>query len=76
MRILFCCRGSILTLLVEMDRILRPEGWAIFRDSEELVSEAEEIVKSLHWDVTYSFVEGTQRILAAQKGMWRPEALE
>jgi hypothetical protein len=53
MRILFCCRCAILTLVVEMDRNLRPYGCAIFRDSEELVSEVEEIVKLLHWDVVH-----------------------
>lgn len=68
-------RCSILQTMIEMDRILRPDGWAIFRDSEEIVTEVEEIVTSLHWDVKYSYVEGTQRLLAAKKGVWRPKAI-
>lgn len=68
-------RCSVLQTMIEMDRILRPDGWAVFRDSEEIISEVEEIVTSLHWDVKYSYVIGTQRLLAAQKGIWRPTAI-
>ncbi|CAM6129217.1 unnamed protein product [Calypogeia fissa] len=66
-------RCSILTTVIEMDRILRPTGWAIFRDKEETIGEIQEIIKSLHWTVKYSYVEGTQQFLAAQKEFWRPE---
>lgn len=73
--LVMCCRCSVLQTMIEMDRILRPNGWAIFRDSEEIITEVEEIVTSLHWDVKYSYVEGTQRLLAAKKGMWRPKVI-
>jgi hypothetical protein len=40
---------------VEVDRVLRPEGQLIVRDNIETISEVENIVKSLHWEVRMSY---------------------
>ncbi|XP_002986762.2 probable methyltransferase PMT23 [Selaginella moellendorffii] len=72
-------------VLLEMDRILRPEGWALIRDKPEVLKELEPIVKSLHWEVKVlsssrkssqevEDQEEQQQFVAAQKKMWRPEA--
>lgn len=63
-----------MNVVMEMDRILRPDGWAIFREKSEVLSRVEDIVKSLHWDVVLSFKKSDQKLLVAQKRFWRPEA--
>ncbi|KAL3682379.1 hypothetical protein R1sor_000401 [Riccia sorocarpa] len=68
------CTNGILDTIVEMDRVLRPDGWAIFRETADVMSEIEELVKSLHWEVKYTYDEKSERLVAAQKGMWRPES--
>ena len=59
---------------MEMDRILRPDGWAIFRDSADIMVNVEAIVKSLHWSIVVSSTQGEAKLLVAQKKFWRPEA--
>ncbi|KAH8939742.1 hypothetical protein BDL97_15G052100 [Sphagnum fallax] len=61
-------------LLLEMDRILRPDGWAIFRDEVKVLNVVQEIVKSLHWDVKQMNTKKGEEILAVQKRFWRPHA--
>ncbi|BBN16233.1 protein MpPMT.6 [Marchantia polymorpha subsp. ruderalis] len=68
-------RCNISDTLIEMDRILRPEGWAIFRETVDVMSEIEDIAKSLHWSIRYTYEEGKERLVAAQKRMWRPQSL-
>lgn len=65
---------KIVNVVMEMDRILRPDGWAIFREESEVLGQVEDIVKSLHWDVVLSFKKSDQKLLVAQKRFWRPEA--
>lgn len=67
-------RCNILYVVMEMDRILRPEGWAIFRDTTKMLQEVEDIVKSLHWDIKFMFTQGSEELLVAQKKFWRPES--
>jgi hypothetical protein len=38
-------RCGIVNVVMEMDRILRPDGWAIFRDRVQVLREVEDIVK-------------------------------
>lgn len=64
---------SVVHLVMEMDRILRPDGWAIFRDEKSNLAEVEEIVKSLHWDVKLTFAMHNEELLAVQKKFWRPD---
>eukprot|EP00249_Psilotum_nudum_P019462 c27264_g1_i1 orf=476-2908(-) len=67
-------RCNILATVVEMDRILRPEGWAIFRDKVDVLNEIEVIIKSLHWDIRLTYSQDKEGFLVVQKRMWRPEA--
>jgi len=60
-------------LVLEMDRILRPEGWAIFRDKVETLSTVQETLRSLHWEVRLSYEQQNEQLLVAQKTFWRPE---
>ncbi|KAG0559053.1 hypothetical protein KC19_10G075100 [Ceratodon purpureus] len=63
---------NIVNVVMEMDRILRPDGWAIFRDKVEVLKELEDIVKSLHWDIVLAYTQGEEELLVAQKRFWRP----
>lgn len=64
----------VLTLL-EMDRILRPEGWVILREKSSTIDQIFSIIESLHWDVRLHYVDGGEQLLVLQKGFWRPESL-
>ncbi len=66
-------RCNIVNVVMEMDRILRPDAWAIFRDRGEVLREVQETVKSLHWDVVLAYTQGEEELLVAQKRFWRPE---
>jgi hypothetical protein len=59
---------------MEMDHILCPDGWAIFRDKKETLAKVEEILKSLYWNVTLTFNKEKEELLAVQKRFWRLEA--
>lgn len=67
------CRCNDFNLVLEMDRILRPEGWAIFRDRVTTLGKVEEILQSLHWKVVLSYTKENEQLLVAQKTFWRPE---
>lgn len=56
-----------------MDRILRPEGWAIFRDKVETLNKVQETLRSLHWEVRLSYEQQNEQLLVAQKTFWRPK---
>lgn len=64
---------STVNLVQEMDRILRPDGWAIFRDTVEVLRGIEDIIKSLHWDIVLSYMQDQRNLLVTQKRFWRPE---
>lgn len=64
----------VLTLL-EMDRILRPEGWVILREKSSTMDQIFSIIESLHWDVRLNYVDAGEQILVLQKSFWRPESL-
>ena len=69
----FCgVRCDIVNVVMEMDRILRPDGWAIFRDRVRVLRQIEDIVKSLHWDVVLQFTQDDEELLVVQKRFWRP----
>ena len=61
-----------MTIVVEMDRILRPGGWIIIRDKVEILNPLEEILKSMQWEIRMTFAQDKEGILCAQKTMWRP----
>lgn len=65
------CKQPV-AIVVEMDRILRPGGWAIIRDKAEILDPLEEILRSLHWEIRMTFRQDKEGILCAQKTVWRP----
>lgn len=67
-------RCELLGVIVEVDRIVRPEGRLIVRDDMETIREVESIVKSLHWEVRLSYSQDKEGLLFVQKTMWRPNS--
>lgn len=66
-------RCKIMPLIAEVDRILRPGGKLIVRDESAVVSEVENLLKSLHWEVRLTFSKNKEGILCAEKSDWRPD---
>ncbi|KAJ6798334.1 putative methyltransferase PMT26 [Iris pallida] len=69
-------RCKLLPVIAEVDRILRPEGKLIVRDNVEIVTELENIVKSLHWEIRMTYSKDNEGLLCIQKTMWRPQEVE
>lgn len=67
-------RCSLKGVVAEMDRLLRPGGWAIVRDKSDSISEVQAFFESLQWEIRMTFSKGTEGLLAVQKTKWRPEA--
>ncbi|CAM0876506.1 unnamed protein product [Alopecurus aequalis] len=65
------CKEPV-TILVEMDRILRPGGWAIIREKLEILDPLEAILKSLHWEIMMTFRKDKEGIMSVKKTTWRP----
>lgn len=63
-------------LVVEVDRILRPEGKLIVRDGVETINELESMLKSMHWEIRMIYSKDKEGLLSAQKTMWRPNDVE
>ena len=65
-------------LLIEMDRILRPDGFIIIRDKPSVINYVHKFLASLKWDKWSSEVEpssdalsrGEERVLIARKRLW------
>ncbi|KAK9673165.1 hypothetical protein RND81_12G150500 [Saponaria officinalis] len=62
--------------IAEVDRILRPEGKIIVRDSVEIINELEETFKSMQWEIRMTYSKDKEGLLCAQKTMWRPTEVE
>ncbi|TVU16730.1 hypothetical protein EJB05_40307 [Eragrostis curvula] len=69
-------RCELLPVIVEVDRMLRPEGRLIVRDNSETITELETIVKSLQWEVRMSYSQDKEGLLFVQKTTWRPNEAE
>ncbi|KAF3329344.1 methyltransferase PMT26 [Carex littledalei] len=67
-------RCNLLSVLAEVDRILRPGGNLIVRDKEDVVNEIEEIAKSLNWEIRMIYSKDKEGLLCVQKTMWRPKS--
>lgn len=61
------------TLFLEMDRILRPEGWVILRDKVELIEDARIAAGQMRWETRVIDIEGLedQQLLVCQKFFWK-----
>ncbi|CAH9146149.1 unnamed protein product [Cuscuta epithymum] len=67
---------SLMGLVAEADRILRPEGKIIVRDHAEIISELENIFKSMNYEVRMTYSKDKEGLLCVQKTMWRPKEYE
>lgn len=72
-RLILRCRADL--TLLEMDRILRPQGWVILREKLSIIDQISPIIESLHWEVRLKYLDGEEQLLVLQKGFWRPEPL-
>lgn len=63
-------------MVAEVDRILRPEGKLIVRDSVETIREVENMAKSLQWEIRLIYSNDKEGLLCARKTMWRPAKAE
>ncbi|KAI5064903.1 hypothetical protein GOP47_0019598 [Adiantum capillus-veneris] len=61
------------TLFLEMDRIMRPEGWVILRDKVEMIEDARIAAGQMRWETRVINVEGLedQQLLVCQKVFWK-----
>lgn len=68
-------RCNISSILLEMDRILRPGGRAYIRDLKEVIHEIKEITKAMGWRATIrDTAEGpyaSRKVLMCDKPMAR-----
>ncbi|CAN6349130.1 unnamed protein product [Urochloa humidicola] len=69
-------RCKLLPVIVEVDRILRPEGKLIVRDDMAVIEEVQSIARSLHWEVRMTASKQGEGLLCVSKTMWRPTEVE
>ncbi|KAB8114492.1 hypothetical protein EE612_053936 [Oryza sativa] len=69
-------RCEVLPVIVEVDRILRPNGKLIVRDDKETVDEIKGVVRSLQWEVRMTVSKNREAMLCARKTTWRPTEVE
>ncbi|XP_076945384.1 putative pectin methyltransferase QUA2 [Bidens hawaiensis] len=62
-------RCSILDVFYEIDRLLRPEGWVILRDTTSLIETARTIATRLKWEARVVEIESNsdEKLLVCQK---------
>ncbi|KAJ6791703.1 putative pectin methyltransferase QUA2 isoform X3 [Iris pallida] len=68
-------RCSTLDTFVEIDRILRPEGWVILRDATTLIEAARSVSARLKWDTRMIAIDGNndEKFLLCQKPFIRKQ---
>lgn len=73
-----CCRCEVEDILLEMDRILRPEGSIIFRDDVDVLVKVKSIMDAMQYDSTIVDHENgprhREKILLAAKQYWTAPA--
>jgi Putative S-adenosyl-L-methionine-dependent methyltransferase len=62
--------------MAEVDRMLRPEGKLIVRDTSETINEIESMAKSLNYEVRMTYTKKKEGLLCVQKTTWRPTEVE
>uniref|UniRef100_A0A5B7BPP0 Methyltransferase n=1 Tax=Davidia involucrata TaxID=16924 RepID=A0A5B7BPP0_DAVIN len=62
-------RCTVLDIFMEIDRLLRPEGWVILRDTASLIESARLLTARLKWEARIVEIEtnSNERILICQK---------
>ncbi|KAF9677134.1 hypothetical protein SADUNF_Sadunf08G0076100 [Salix dunnii] len=62
-------RCGMMDLFLEMDRILRPEGWVIFSDKLGAIEIAQALAMQMHWEARVIDLDNgsDQRLLVCQK---------
>lgn len=69
------CRCHLVDVLVEMDRILRPEGTAIIRDRPDVIKKVTSIAHAIRWTTKVYESEpesnNSEKILVARKTFWK-----
>ena len=63
---MYVLRCDLTLILLEMDRILRPEGTVVLRDNVETLNKVEKIVKGMKWK---------SQIVDHEKGPFNPEKI-
>ncbi|BAS99204.1 probable methyltransferase PMT9 isoform X1 [Oryza sativa Japonica Group] len=69
---------SVEDLLIEMDRIMRPQGYAIIRDKVAVINHIKKLLPAVRWDDWSSDVKpkkdalwsGDERVLIVRKKLW------
>ncbi|XVE77069.1 hypothetical protein DITRI_Ditri13aG0032000 [Diplodiscus trichospermus] len=68
-------RCNLVDLMVEIDRMLRPEGTVVIRDSPEVIDKVARIAHAVRWTATINDKEpeshGREKILVATKTFWQ-----
>ncbi|KAK9272755.1 hypothetical protein L1049_003132 [Liquidambar formosana] len=66
-------RCTVLNIFTEIDRLLRPEGWVILRDTAALIESARGLTMRLRWEARVVEIEtnSDERILICQKPFLR-----
>lgn len=74
------CRCEMEDILLEMDRILRPQGSVILRDDVDVLVEVKNIAEAMQWDCRIADHEKgphqRDKILVATKQYWTAPAPE
>lgn len=65
---------SVEDIMLEMDRIIRPQGFIIIRDEDSITSRIRDIAPKFLWDVESHFMENTEKriepVLICRKKFW------
>ncbi|KAG8065847.1 hypothetical protein GUJ93_ZPchr0004g38841 [Zizania palustris] len=68
-------RCDLFDVMLEMDRILRPEGTVVIRDSPDVIDKAAQVAQSIRWFAQVHDSEpesgSTEKILVATKTYWK-----
>ncbi|KAK9047027.1 hypothetical protein V6N11_052891 [Hibiscus sabdariffa] len=68
-------RCSMLHIFIEIDRLLRPEGWIIIRDTTPLIESARALSSQLKWEARVIEIESNnERLLICQKPFFKRQA--
>ncbi|RDY01068.1 putative pectin methyltransferase QUA2, partial [Mucuna pruriens] len=69
-------RCTMLDMFIEIDRLLRPEGWIIIRDTVPLIESARALTTRVKWDARVVELESDsdQRLLICQKPFFKRQA--